>query len=88
MDSSMRSLSLSLLKGKEQKEVNNYIHEKGSGVVCSPSKAKVNGGCLLAALTMLLFTLFAFQLPRTLKLFNECLLSCSFSKGYNFLSKL
>ena len=85
--SSTESLQLSLLKG-EQKEMNNYLHEKGSGVTCSPSKGKASSCCLLAPLTTLLFMQFEFQLLKSFALFNEHLLSCSFSKGYNFLSKL
>lgn len=86
--SSIGSLPLWLLKGNEQKERKNYLHEKGSGVVRSPSKAKVNGCCLWAPLPTLLFMQFEFWLLRSFKLFSERLLSCSFSKGYNFLSKL
>lgn len=86
--SSTGSLPLWLLKGNGQKEMKNYLQEKGSGVVCPPSKAKVNGCCLLAPLTTLLFMQFEFWLLRSFKLFSERLLSWSFSKGYNFLSKL
>lgn len=68
--------------------MNNYLHEKGSGVTCSPNEGKTGSCCLLAPLTTLLFMQFEFQLLKSFTLFNEHLLSCSFSKGYNFPSKL
>lgn len=77
-----------IVKRKWTKGNEHYLHEKGSGVICSPSKAKVSDCCLLAPLTTLLFMQFEFWLLRSFKLFSERLLSCSFSKGYNFLSKL